>query len=166
VTDSEIRKKLLNKAGAILARRPHARGELRLKLLRHAAEPDVDGALDYLQDLNLLNDSEFAYNFASHRARVEGWGPLKIRQALLRCKVAPELVQNVVDRIRRDPANGPALREYVERRCRRMGLPADRKGVNRLVVHLRRRGYTEDSIWAVLRKLIPAAVWQHYESGD
>jgi regulatory protein len=166
VTDPEVQKKLLNKAGAILARRPHARGELRQKLLRHAEGRDVESVLDRLQDLKLLNDAEFAYNFAFHRAKVEGWGPLRIRQALLRRQVAPDIVRSTIERLRDNLADGSALQDYVLRHCRRSGLPQDRKGLSRLVAHLRRRGYHEDSIWAVLRQIIPAAVWQRDDSGD
>ncbi len=57
MTDPDVQKKLLNKAGAILGRRPHSRGELRLKLLRYGAETEVEAALDRLQELNLLNDA-------------------------------------------------------------------------------------------------------------
>ncbi len=166
MTDPEVLKKLLNKAGAILARRPHARGELRLKLLRHGGEADVDAALDRLQDLNLLNDAEYAYNFAFRRARHEGWGPLKVRQALVRRQVAPALAEGAVERVRDELGEEAMLEEYVERRCRRTGLPADRRGILRLMNHLRSRGYKEESIWTVLRHLIPAAVWQRYETGD
>lgn len=164
--DPDVQKKLLNKAGALLGRRPHARGELRLKLLRHGAEEQVEAALDRLQELNLLNDAEYAYNFAFHRAKLEGWGPLKIRQALLRRQVAPGLAETALERVRRAFGDETTLQEYVQRHCRRTGLPADRRGVQKLVAHLRRRGFFEDHIWAVLRQLIPAAVWQRHDSGD
>lgn len=166
MTDPDVQKKLLNKAGAILGRRPYSRGELRLRLLRYGAPAEVAAALDRLEELNLLNDAEYAYNFAFYRAKVQGWGPLRLRQGLLRRHVAPGLAESVLERVRRDLGDATTLREYIERHCRRCGLPADRTGVQRLVAHLRRRGFFEEHIWAALRDLLPATVRQRDESGD
>ncbi len=166
MTEPEIRKKLLARGGRLLGRRPYSRAELRLKLLPLAAEADVDSALDRLEELNLLNDADYAYNFAFRRASQEGWGPLKLRQALQRRRIAPDLVESTLDRVGREVEANVALREYVERRCRRSGWPADRRGIQKLVDHLRRRGFHEESIVSALRHLIPPAVWQRFNTGD
>jgi regulatory protein len=160
-----LQKKLMSKAGALLARRAHTRGELREKLLRFADEPEVEATLGRLEELNLLNDREYAYNFASRRSRHEGWGPLRVRQALLRRRVAPDLVEHALRRVMEE-AGDTALREYVEKHCRKTGWPQDRRGIQRLIGHLRRRGFHEDSILNALRLLIPAAVWQRFDTGD
>jgi len=161
----ELRKKLLSKAGNLLARRPHSRGELREKLLRSGDEQSVEAALDRLQELNLLNDREYAYNFASRRVAQEGWGPLKVRQALMQRRVASALVDDTLERVAGE-CGDTALRAYVEKHCRKTGWPHDRKGIQRLIGHLRRRGFHEDSIISALRLRIPASVWQRFDTGD
>ncbi len=52
------------------------------------------------------------------------------------------------------------LVEYLERRSRTRPLPADRKGIHKLILSLQRRGYSQEVIWDVLRQKIPAAAWQ------
>jgi len=158
-------KKLLSKAGNLLARKAHSRGELREKLLRFGDMQSVEAALDRLQELNLLNDGEYAYNFASRRATQEGWGPLRVRQALLRRRVAPQLVDSALERVKAE-CGDTALREYIEKHCEKTGWPQDRKGIQRLIGHLRRRGFHEESIISALRPRIQASVWQRFDTGD
>jgi len=61
---AEPSKRLLHKAGRLLARRAYTRGELRTRLAKGGNEEDIAGVLDQLETINLLNDAETAYNFA------------------------------------------------------------------------------------------------------
>jgi SOS response regulatory protein OraA/RecX len=164
--ETEIRKKLLNKAGDFLARRACSRGEMRAKLSKYADPPDVEATLDHLESVNLLNDSDYAYNFASSRVRLQGWGPIKVRHALLRRQVAPQIVEGAVNRVRRETGDEDALQAYLNRRCRRDGLPGDRKALQKLIAHLRRRGFADAIIYSALRRAVPDAVWETFETGE
>ena len=66
----------------LLARREHARLELRRKLMQRDFPADeVDAALDRLEADGLLSDERFAEVFVRQRAG-RGYGPLRIRQEL------------------------------------------------------------------------------------
>jgi SOS response regulatory protein OraA/RecX len=157
---------LMTRAGRLLSRRPYSRSELRRRLARFAELDSVEEALNRLEELSLLNDSEYAYNFALCRMKQDGWGPFKVLQSLLRHEVTPALAESAINRVRQDNDEAALLREYVERHCRKIGLPKDLNGIRRLVSHLRRRGFREETIFKGLREGIPEAVWRRYETGD
>ncbi len=157
---------LLNKAGALLARRSYSRGELRDKLAKVVPESPLDPVLDRLEQLNLLNDADYAYNFAFCRIQQEGWSPAKVQSSLLRRQVDPTTVENALKRVRDELGDKPALANYVRKYCGKKGLPPDLAGVRKLILHLRRRGFDDESIFGTLREMIPAAVLQQLETGE
>ncbi len=164
--EADSPKKLLGRAGNLLARRAYSRGEMRAKLAGLAEAGEVEATLDRLEDLNLLNDSEYAYNFASGRMRAQGWGPIRVRHSLLRRHITPQLIEAALDRVRVEVGDETILREYLSRHCRKAGLPKDRRGIQKLVGHLQRRGFCDASIYETLRRVIPGAAWESFETGE
>jgi regulatory protein len=166
VTDAELHKKLLNRAGIFLSRRPYSRGELAAMLLKMARPELVEPVLDRLEQLKLLNDAEYAYNFAFNQLKHKGWGPVRVHQNLLLRKVPPELVESTLNSIRATLSDREVLEGYLERHCRRKPLPVDPRGIAGLVSHLRRRGFLEETIIQTLRQKVPSAVWERFETGE
>ncbi len=165
--DARYNKNLLKNAGALLARRAYSRNELRDKLSGLAAEAEIESVLNHLEQLNLLNDAEYAYNFALQRIHRRGWSPLKVQNALLRHNVEPQTIECALDRVRNEVSDPLILiSEYVQKHCAKEGLPKDPKGIRALIAHLRRRGFDDESILGALRKLFPAAALQPFETGD
>jgi len=164
--DDELYIALLKKAGALLARRAYSRGELRDKIARIAGNPQVESVLDRLEQLNLLNDADYAYNFALYRIKQEGWGPAKVHDSLLRRHVVPAIIEQALERIRHELGDESALVEYMRKHCGKQGPPADPKNIRRLILHLRRRGYDENIIFSALKRIVPAAVMRHFETGE
>jgi SOS response regulatory protein OraA/RecX len=163
---TDLQKKLLNRAGTLLGRRSYSRGEMRAKLSNLADSSDVDAALDRLESLNLLNDSDYAYNFASSRIRLQGWGPIKVRHALLRREVSAQVVDAAIARVRRETGDEEVLRDYLDRYCIKHGVPGNRRALQKLVAHLERRGFGDAAIYSALRRVIPAGVWECFETGE
>jgi regulatory protein len=157
---------LLHKAGALLARRSYSRGELKDKLSKLAGASQVEAALDRLQQLKLLNDSEYAYNFALCRMKHQGWSPARVRQSLARRKIGQEIVENALERVRAEMGSVSALAIRVRKYCEKAGIPADLKQTRKLIEHLRRRGFDEDSILSELSQRIPAALLRRFETGE
>jgi regulatory protein len=164
--DEELHKKLLKKAGSLLARRSYSRGELRIRLSKLAEEHHVEAILDRLEQLNLLNDAEYAYNFAFCRVRQQGWGSAKVRDSLLRRHVAQDTVDSAIDRVRVEASEDDVLADYLQRYCRKAGPPADMASVRKLVVRLRRRGFEEDLIYRGLKGMVPATLLQQLTTGE
>lgn len=164
--EHEVIDKLMNRAGRLLARRLYSCGELRQKLLPFASEHEVDATLSRLKELNLLNDSNYAYNLALFQIAKQGWGPIKALHSLLRYKVAPEVAQEAIERVRQDESFENALTRYLEKIFRKGPAPQNRKDLVKLINRLRRRGFEEDTIFNTLRQKMPAALWRTYDFGD
>jgi len=158
--------KIMHKAAALLARRSYSRGELGAKLTTLGDPDQIEPVLDRLEELNLLNDADYAYNSAVRWIRQEGWGPVKVLHMLKRRQVSSSLAETAIDRVRMEISDTAALESFLDRRGRTHPLPGDRKGIQKLVMSLRRRGYPEEAIWDVLRRRIPAAAWQNFETGE
>ena len=164
--DAEFHKLLMKKAGTLLARRPYSRGELRDKLAQIAGALSVEPVLDRLEQLNLLNDAEYAYNFAFCRMRQYGWGAARVQNALLRRQVREAVIENALDRVRNESGGESNLDSYLRRYCGKRNLPSDIKALRKLILHLRRRGFDEDAILTALRPIIPAGLWRRFETGE
>jgi SOS response regulatory protein OraA/RecX len=165
--DSGIHQLLMKKAGALLARRAYSRMELQMKLAAFADPSQVESVLQHLERLKLLNDLDYAYNFALRRIRRLGWSPARVQSALLAHHVSSGVIERALERVR-DESGGEesVIREYLLKRYGKSGLPADYRGARKLIVHLRQRGFEAENIFAALRGKIPDATLQRFETGE
>jgi regulatory protein len=166
VQEHEAKDKLMHRAGRLLGRRLYSCGEMRLKLLPFASEQEVDATVARLKELDLLNDNNYAYNLALFQIVKQGWGPVKALHSLLRRKVAPEVAQAAIERVRQDESYEAALSGYLETIFRKSSVPQNRKDLLKLLNRLRRRGFEEDTIFNTLRRKIPASAWRIFDMGD
>jgi regulatory protein len=163
---AELDTEILRQAGKFLARRSFSRSELRAELLKLAKEAQVERILDRLQSLGLLNDYDYAYNFALQRKNEKGWGSGKIRLALISRGISASTADAAIERSEADCGETTILRQYLERHFRKTSLPRDSKAVQRLVLRLMRHGFAEESIRQVLQEMIPGALWQSLHLGE
>jgi len=166
---------LMKRAAALIARRARSRGELRRKLAAAQNVEDagaIEAVLDRLDQLNLLNDAEYAYNFAFYRIKDLGWGEEKVREALFDRDVAKTVADEALDRVRKEIAPGDtdgigaALIEYIESYCRKHGTPSTLKDAQKLARRLTGRGFDEDRVIGALQHIIPPEIFRHFETGD
>jgi len=126
-----------------LARRAHARFDLRRRLLQKQHQPPaVDGALERLSAVGLLDDALFAADYAAAKAR-RGRGPARLVHDLqaqgVDRRIAEAAVRSSLAAEGVDPAQ--AVRELAEKRAKQLaGLPAVVRK-RRLVAFLVRRGF-------------------------
>jgi regulatory protein len=164
--DPEPHRKLMEKAGRLLARRAYARGELAQRLARAADAEAVAAVLDRLAQLGLLNDANYAYNFGFQRVAREGWGARRVRGDLIARRVEPEVADAALARVFEAVGEEESLAAYLDRYSRKRGWPSDRPGIRRLVMHLERRGFPDEVIYRSLRRRIDSTAWRQFESGD
>lgn len=164
--DSESNKALLKKAATLLARRSYSRGELRIKLLKTAGEAEVESTLDRLEQLNLLNDAEYAYNFALYRIERENWSRAKVSDALRRRHVKSETIDDALQRIRHELGGETVPVEYMQKYCGKHWPLTNPAHIRKLVMHLRRRGFADDTIESALKKILPRPLFQRFEIGE
>ena len=138
-----------------LARRAHARFDLRRRLLQkqHPAAA-VDGALDRLSAAGLLDDTQFARDYAATKAH-RGRGPTRLIGDLLAQGVARRVAEEAVRGALASEGVDPALavRALAAKRAKQLaGLPpAVRK--RRLVAFLVRRGFGGAGVREVVEEL-------------
>ncbi len=167
MSDSDLQKKLMQRAGNLIGRRARTRGEIRLRLSKFADETAVEETLRRLEDLKLLNDADYAYNFALNRIGSGGWGPKRVRQELRRRHVAPAVVEESLKRIQLEVSEQVSLQQYVDRYCQKNQAITDRKAIRRFISHLQRRGFHDQIIREVLRRKLPeAALGSWCETGE
>jgi regulatory protein len=164
--DTITNKQLMQKAGALLARRSYSRGELKDRLAKIAGVSGLEPVLDRLEQLNLLNDADYAYNFALCRIGRDGWSPARVERSLLRRQLSRATAEGAIARVQSELGHEAALAGYVREYCGRRGFPADLKSLRRLILHLRRRGFEEELIVNVVQPMIPASLWQRFETGE
>jgi SOS response regulatory protein OraA/RecX len=165
-TDAERLKMVRGKAASLLARRSYSIGEMRSRLLEIADAPAVETVLDRLVKLKLLNDEDYAYNFAFSRVGRDGWGPEKIRDALIRRQVPASTTGLAIERVRALVGEDFGLADYLDKYFVKRGLPRNAKETRRLITHLRRRGFHRNSIDRILNQLLPSESRRLYGPGD
>jgi regulatory protein len=131
-----------------LARREHARAELKSKLLQKSfEETEVEQALDQLQQENLQNDARFTEFYIYSHAN-QGRGPLKIRQGLQRSGVDELLIEQMMQDAEVD------WQACVRRVWRKKftNMPDSLKEKARQQRFLQQRGFGFDLIQAVFKE--------------
>jgi regulatory protein len=142
-------------AARALARRAHARSDLRRRLLQKQHPPAaVDAALARLSDVGLLDDVRFAKDYALAKAP-RGRGPARLVRDLqaqgVDRRIAEDAVRSSLAAEGVDLTH--AVRSLVEKRARQLaGLPAAVRK-RRLVAFLARRGFGGAEVRALVENL-------------
>jgi len=137
-------------------RRPHARTELRRRLLKKQHPPAaVDVALDRLVQQDLLDDRRFAEHFVATRG-ARGRASARLLQDLRRLGVDQRVAQKAVTAAL--AAEGidetATLRQVAERRARQLGALPHTAKRRRLLAYLARRGYQGAAVRKVVGELL------------
>jgi regulatory protein len=140
-----------------LARRAHARHDLRRRLLQKQHPPAaVDGALARLAGQGLLDDARFARDYAGAKAtRGGGRGSARLIRDLLAQGVERRVVEEAVRAALADAGvdESTAVRAVAEKRAQQLsGLPAPVRK-RRLAAFLARRGFQGPEVRAIVEAL-------------
>jgi regulatory protein len=139
-----------------LARRAHARFDLRRRLLQKQHPPAaVDGALARLAGHGLLDDARFAQDYARANA-ARGRGPARLVRDLLAQGVERRVAEAAVRAALAADGVDPeaVLQAVAEKRARQLaGLPAPVRK-RRLVAFLARRGFQGPGVRDVVEGLV------------
>jgi regulatory protein len=140
--------KVRAKALSFLARREHAAGELKVKLMERGYESTaVEAVLSSLGQEKLLSDARFVQEFVAARVR-RGSGPMKIREELRGRGVTGELVEEALGAVK-----GASAEVAAAARRKRFGadLPKDMPERARQARFLQQRGFSMDDIRKALK---------------
>ena len=149
--------RVYDRALAMLAARGRATVELRRSLVGKKEEPAlVDAAIERLRTAGLLDDADFARQFARSKALGAGMSRRRLRQELGRRGVASELSDDAIDAVFAEEAiDEEALVESAARKKLRTLTKLDPETRRRrLYAYLARRGYDADDVARVVRELV------------
>jgi len=164
--DEKKKSLLMEKAAALLAHRAYSRGEMRKKLAASVNVPgdndtEIESTLDRLEELRLLNDADYAYNFALYRMKESGWGAAKIDAALLRNDVAKQVIAGAIARVLEETNEADfTLTAVIKKYCEKKGTPADAGAARRLALYLARRGFDEEQIFHAIEQVVPPEIFR------
>jgi len=148
-----------NLALRLLTARSRSRGEVIRRLRgRHFSGQAVQGAVEALERLGLLDDRAFARGWVERRQAARPTGRLGLERELREQGVAPDLVAEVLDEMLtdRDP-EAEALDLLRTRAARYRGLDRE-KALGRMYGLLSRRGFDAETARAAARRM-----WQEIE---
>ncbi len=131
----------LDYAVSLLARRPHAEGELEAKLKARGCRPvTIELVLHKLSKHGLTDDADFARQWAEARVR-RGVGPKRIEQELRQRKIAAEDAEEAMAGLDEDGQRAAAVK--LAQKALRAAKPGEdrRKTDQRIAAMLIRRGY-------------------------
>ena len=135
-------------AQELLARRPHFRRELAVKLAsRKFSDEEIETTLARLAEQGYLDDLEHAFDLARGPLRRKGYGPRRLRHELERRGAAEEVVDAVLAAVLADGELTPA------RRAAERWLSRGKRDRQALARHLDRKGYSTGVILRVLEEL-------------
>lgn len=158
--NSVIRKNELfeikNSAFRFLSRRIHSRYEVRLKLVQKKFDKRlIDEVLDYLQNKNYLNDTEFAEKFALEKITLNKIGVHKLKGELLKKGVDRDIIDSILVKFEDDPQVMENAEKLAEKKLRQLS----RKGINslqkkqKLYQYLRSKGFQGEIISQIIDKI-------------
>ena len=145
-----------DQALTLLAFRARAEGELRRQLIRKGADAvEVEEALQRLRDQKLLDDDDFARQFARGRMAGSGASRRRIVQELGRKGVAREVANRAITELVEEEGVDPAasVQRVAAKKWRALAGLDDATRRRRLYAFLARRGFDPDEIREVMADL-------------
>jgi len=139
------RAKIMNKAFDYLARRNYAQKELKSKLLRKFPKGDlVEKVIERIKELGYIDDEKFVREWIEYRLISKPRGRILIRRELLAKGVNVELVEKILDLVYNRDRERKELARLLD--LRRNRYLKDKKGRNKLISYLLRRGFLWEDI--------------------
>lgn len=139
------RAKVMNKALGYLARRSHAEKELKTKLLNKFPKGAlVEKTIKRLQELGYIDDEKFAREWIEYRLTSKPRGRIVIKRELLAKGVPVDTVEIMLDLVYNRDREKKELTRLLD--LKKLKCPDTRKGRNRLISYLLRRGFLWEDI--------------------
>lgn len=110
---------------------------------------DSEKIVATLEKGRFIDDSRYAVSYAADKFRFSGWGKRKIAVMLRAKRIGSDSIDDALSRIDDDEYLDSAVR-ILKSRCSRLGLPATREEVARLLRFGAQRGFESDILFKAL----------------
>ena len=139
-----------DKALTLLSYAPHSAGMLAEKLRRHWDEEIVLRVVERMEELDLLDDGDYAARLARDLVNLKGWSLNRVRLELKKRKLPPDAVEEALEQFDEDSDLTAALRVIRKKYRSRLG---DEDGIRRTIAALQRQGFSLGIIRQALERL-------------
>ncbi len=138
----------------LLSFKPRSVAEMRARLLeKDWAEGEVvDQVVARLEELNYLNDEEFAARFANSRLTAKPLGRTRLRRDLQHRKLSSQTIEGALDEAYDQQSEEELIQRAINKRLRSKGAPTTREEAKKLFDYLMRRGFSYDLILRKVRE--------------
>ena len=141
-----------------LSMAPRSRHQLHTKLRERGVSEEVAaGILDRYEEVQLIDDAEFARMYVRSRAQTRSLARSAIKRELAEKGISGELAEDALLQ-RTDEDERSAAEDLVRRKARPLADPGDRasrdKQVRRLVAMLGRKGYAPSLAFSIVKDVL------------
>ena len=144
----KLYEKTLKRAFNLLSAKPRSIAELRERLLEKdwAVEEIVARVLTRLQELNYLNDEQFAAQYAHSRLTIKAVGRNRLRRDLQRKNLSSTVINQALEDVYTEHDEEALITKAITKRLRLKGKPTSREETKKLFDHLVRLGFNFDLV--------------------
>lgn len=143
------------KALSYLARRVHSEKELQLKLLKKLYDKKlIDEVLSSIKSAGLLNDEEFAAQFADEKLNRKNWGINKVKGELIRRGINSQTAGEVINRVISVDSQSASIEKLAKQKLKiLLQKESDKRKIkHKLIASLVNKGFRYEDISETLRK--------------
>ena len=150
---------ILSKLQALCVKREYCRYDIAQKarrLLKDEPNPEekLQAMVDSLVEDGFVSDLRYSSAYAREKSSISGWGPLKIRTALLSKRIERSVIDEALGEVDDDRAQ-EKLRKVLQNKWR--SLSDDPQGRLKLIRFALSRGYDYDSVRSVVEDIVSAS---------
>lgn len=126
------------------------------KLLKDEPNPEekLQAMVDSLVEDGFVSDLRYSSAYAREKSSISGWGPLKIRTALLAKRIERSVIDEALGEVDDDRAQ-EKLRKVLQNKWK--SLSEDPQGKLKLIRFALSRGYDYDSVRPVVEDIVSAS---------
>jgi regulatory protein len=106
-----------------------------------------------VKELGYLNDHDYAYAFARSSTENKQWGIVRIYDALVKKGISQEIINQTITKIKKDYDITQTAHRALENKFAIFNphQRVDKKTRNRAIQYLRRKGFSWDTIFSVIK---------------
>lgn len=151
----EEKKACLQTALRSLTRKMSTEKELLEKLQKRAySDEAINATISELKRLRYLDDTRFINALVEELTSFKKYGPIRVKQALIRKQFPSRLIDSTLDEYRDSNRDKRNALYWGEKKMRSLASKERPKQIRSLQQHLYTKGFTPDTIRAVVQTLI------------
>ncbi len=137
-----------------LARKPRSKREAERYLIQKGVEQTtIKDALEYLENLNYIDDKQLAVNYAEYRKNFKKEGKLRIEKELMQRGLSPENISYALTTLFQENEELDLAKSFSEKFLVRMSFQEPEKFKKKLILKLKRKGYCDSVVLDIIKNL-------------